>query len=54
MTLTTETQTTSAAVAGLDRERQRVAKEYASIQRRLYFVELALVAIVLVVLLFSG
>jgi STE24 endopeptidase len=54
MTLTSDTQTTPAAPTGLDRERQRVAKEYAAIQRRLFFVELGLLALALAVLLFSG
>src|SRR4051812_23940972 len=38
----------------LDPARQRVAKEYARIQRRLSLLELGLTAIALVVLLFSG
>jgi STE24 endopeptidase len=47
-------ETASPEPVELDPARQRVAKEYASIQRRLSFLELGLTALALVVLLFSG
>jgi STE24 endopeptidase len=49
-----ETKATAPVPAELDTARQRLAKEYARIQRRLYFVEFGLAALVLVVLLLSG
>src|SRR3954467_1567343 len=54
MNSTTATKIASPAPVALDLERQRVAKEYAGIQRRLYFVEFGLMALALMVLLFSG
>jgi len=54
MESTQEIEIAAPAPVALDPDRQRVAKEYARIQRRLYFVELALMALVLGVLLFSG
>src|SRR4051794_33972277 len=54
MDSTTVIETALPVTVALDPDRQRIAKEYARIQRRLYFVGLALMALVLAVLLFSG
>jgi STE24 endopeptidase len=57
MNTTTDSQTPTSPetrIAELDPERQRVAKEYAGVQRRLFFVELGLSALGLAVLLFTG
>jgi STE24 endopeptidase len=57
MSISLDTQTTSPTDSeplALDMGRQRVAKEYAHIQRRLFFVELGFGALVLAILLFTG
>jgi STE24 endopeptidase len=44
----------SRAAAGFDPDRQRLAKEYAGIRRRLFFVDLGLAALLVAALLFFG
>ncbi len=57
MNTTSDSQTPTSSetrISELDPERQRVAKEYAGVQRRLFFVELGLSALGLSVLLVTG